>query len=220
MQIARPPRLRRWSPPPSPSSTQRLLARLPAHRSSSPRRPPADAARPRPRGDPKPTIVLVHGAFADSSGWNAVAARLIARRLPGASPSPTRCAARWPTRVPAPLPRAPSTGPSCWSATRTAARSSPTPPPATRTSRRSSTSPRTRPTEGESVAAANALGGGHTEVTDHLVLRPVPRRGRRRRRRLHRPGPLPPALRPGPAALAPPRVMAATQRPGRPGRAA
>ena len=30
------------------------------------------------------------------------------------------------------------------------------------------------PDEGESVAAANALGGGHTDVTDHLVLRPFP----------------------------------------------
>ena len=28
--------------------------------------------------------------------------------------------------------------------------------------------------EGESVAAANALGGGHTDVTDHLVVRPFP----------------------------------------------
>ncbi|MFI6292770.1 alpha/beta hydrolase [Nonomuraea sp. NPDC050790] len=28
--------------------------------------------------------------------------------------------------------------------------------------------------EGESVAAANSLGGGHTEVTDHLVVRPYP----------------------------------------------
>ena len=28
--------------------------------------------------------------------------------------------------------------------------------------------------EGESVAAANALGGGHTEVTDHLIVRPFP----------------------------------------------
>ena len=30
------------------------------------------------------------------------------------------------------------------------------------------------PAEGESVAAANALGGGHTVVTDHLVIRPFP----------------------------------------------
>ena len=28
--------------------------------------------------------------------------------------------------------------------------------------------------EGESVQAANALGGGHTDVIDHLVLRPFP----------------------------------------------
>ena len=28
--------------------------------------------------------------------------------------------------------------------------------------------------EGESVAAANALGGGHTDVIDHLVVRPFP----------------------------------------------
>jgi len=31
---------------------------------------------------PKPTIVLVHGAFAESSGWNAVVARLLARGYP------------------------------------------------------------------------------------------------------------------------------------------
>lgn len=31
---------------------------------------------------PKPTIVLVHGAFADSSSWNGVAARLLARGYP------------------------------------------------------------------------------------------------------------------------------------------
>ena len=28
--------------------------------------------------------------------------------------------------------------------------------------------------EGESVSAANDLGGGHTDVTDHLVVRPYP----------------------------------------------
>jgi pimeloyl-ACP methyl ester carboxylesterase len=28
--------------------------------------------------------------------------------------------------------------------------------------------------EGESVAVANTLGGGHTEVTEHLVIRPFP----------------------------------------------
>ena len=33
--------------------------------------------------------------------------------------------------------------------------------------------------EGESVAAANALGGGHTDVIDHLVVRPFPGAARR-----------------------------------------
>ena len=30
------------------------------------------------------------------------------------------------------------------------------------------------PDQGESVSAANDLGGGHTDVTNHLVLRPYP----------------------------------------------
>lgn len=48
----------------------------------------ASAASPQPAqtgegsGAPKPTIVLVHGAFADSSGWNAVAGRLLGDRFP------------------------------------------------------------------------------------------------------------------------------------------
>ncbi len=33
-------------------------------------------------GAPKPTIVLVHGAFADSSGWNTVASRLLSDGYP------------------------------------------------------------------------------------------------------------------------------------------
>ncbi len=32
---------------------------------------------------------------------------------------------------------------------------------------------------GESVAAANSLGGGHTDVIDHLVFRPFPGAARR-----------------------------------------
>jgi pimeloyl-ACP methyl ester carboxylesterase len=35
--------------------------------------PRAAAASPRQPARPKPTIVLVHGAFADASGWNDVA---------------------------------------------------------------------------------------------------------------------------------------------------
>jgi pimeloyl-ACP methyl ester carboxylesterase len=45
----------------------------------------ADQSR-RPH-DPKPTIVLVHGAFADASGWTDVVARLQARGYPTIAPA-------------------------------------------------------------------------------------------------------------------------------------
>ncbi|QLY28707.1 alpha/beta hydrolase [Nocardia huaxiensis] len=42
-------------------------------------------------GQPKPTVVLVHGAFADASGWEQVAARLHRRGFPViAAPNPLR----------------------------------------------------------------------------------------------------------------------------------
>ena len=41
----------------------------------------------------RPTVVLVHGAFAGSSGWEAVATQLMDQGYP-ASRSPTRCATR------------------------------------------------------------------------------------------------------------------------------
>ncbi|MEU7140868.1 alpha/beta hydrolase [Nocardia sp. NPDC046473] len=42
-------------------------------------------------GQPKPTVVLVHGAFADASGWSEVAARLHRRGFPVvAVPNPLR----------------------------------------------------------------------------------------------------------------------------------
>ncbi len=47
---------------------------------------PAAQAHPRP-GSPKPTVVLVHGAFADASGWNGVAARLIHAGFPVIAPA-------------------------------------------------------------------------------------------------------------------------------------
>ena len=45
--------------------------------------------------DQTPTVVLVHGAFAESASWNAVIERLPRARgaLDASSPSPTRCAA-------------------------------------------------------------------------------------------------------------------------------
>ena len=51
----------------------------------------AAPAHTQPGGKPKPTVVLVHGAFADASGWNDVAARLIRDGYPViAPPNPLR----------------------------------------------------------------------------------------------------------------------------------
>ncbi|SFR29107.1 Tat (twin-arginine translocation) pathway signal sequence [Lentzea waywayandensis] len=47
----------------------------------------AAQAHPTPGGTRKPTVVLVHGAFADASGWNAVAARLIRDGYPVIAPA-------------------------------------------------------------------------------------------------------------------------------------
>jgi pimeloyl-ACP methyl ester carboxylesterase len=48
---------------------------------------PAAHAQPGSNGQPKPTVVLVHGAFADASGWNDVAARLIHDGYPVLAPA-------------------------------------------------------------------------------------------------------------------------------------
>jgi pimeloyl-ACP methyl ester carboxylesterase len=117
--------------------------------------------------------VLVHGAFADSSGWNTVARRLLDAGYPVLAFSN-------PLRGPladsaylrdflntiegpvvlvghsyggAVITNAATGNPNVKSLVYIAAYA---------------------PDEGESVAAANALGGGHTEVTDHLVFRPFP----------------------------------------------
>jgi pimeloyl-ACP methyl ester carboxylesterase len=48
---------------------------------------PAASAHTRSGGTPKPTIVLIHGSFADASGWNGVAARLIRDGYPVIAPA-------------------------------------------------------------------------------------------------------------------------------------
>src|SRR5258707_942387 len=48
---------------------------------------PAAHADPRHGDKPKPTVVLVHGAFADASGWNDVATRLIRDGYPVIAPA-------------------------------------------------------------------------------------------------------------------------------------
>ncbi|KQW53230.1 alpha/beta hydrolase [Nocardioides sp. Root1257] len=139
--------------------------------------PAAHASLPAPtaseRAATKPTIVLVHGAFADSSGWADVSARLTARgfdviafsnplRGPVADGEYLR---QFLSTIPG---KVVLVGHSYGGAVITNA---------------STGNPHVKalvyvaayaPDEGESVAAANELGGGHTVVTDHLVLRPYP----------------------------------------------
>ena len=73
----------------------------------------------------KPTIVFVHGAFADSSGWNSVTGRLLADGYPVLAFSNPLRGPQSGRRVPARVPRT-VTGRSCSSATPTAVPSSPT----------------------------------------------------------------------------------------------
>lgn len=124
-------------------------------------------------GTPKPTIVLVHGAFADSSGWNLVAPALEAGGYPViAFSNPLRgiqfdsqYLRDFLTTVEGPvvlvghsyggelITNAATDNPNVKSLVYIAAYAL---------------------AEGESVAAANGLGGGHSEVTEHLVIRPFP----------------------------------------------
>ena len=76
---------------------------------------------------PPLTVVLVHGAFADASGWAGVIPILQAAGVTTSPPRPTRSAASPTTPPTSPASRARSPARSCWSATPTAARSSPTP---------------------------------------------------------------------------------------------
>jgi pimeloyl-ACP methyl ester carboxylesterase len=134
---------------------------------------PASSPAARSGGSDLPTIVLVHGAFADSSGWQAVASRLTAAGYPVLAFSnplrgPTADAEylrQFIDTIEGPIvlvghsyggaviTNAATGDPDVQSLVYVAAYA---------------------PDEGESVAAANTLGGGHTDVTDHLVVRPFP----------------------------------------------
>jgi pimeloyl-ACP methyl ester carboxylesterase len=134
---------------------------------------PHSASAGRGSGAAKPTIVLVHGAFADSSGWNTVAGRLIREGYPViAFSNPLRgpladaeYLRQFLSTIAGPvvlvghsyggavITNAATGNPNVKSLVYVAAYA---------------------PAEGESVAAANSLGGGHTEVIDHLVIRPFP----------------------------------------------
>jgi pimeloyl-ACP methyl ester carboxylesterase len=121
----------------------------------------------------KPTIVLVHGAFADSSGWNLVAGRLLRAGYPVvAFSNPLRGPTsdgeylrQFLTTIKGPvvlvghsyggavITNAATGNPQVKSLVYIAAYA---------------------PKRGESVAETNALGGGHTDVTNHLTVRPYP----------------------------------------------
>ncbi|TFV99872.1 alpha/beta fold hydrolase [Leifsonia flava] len=122
---------------------------------------------------PKPTIVLVHGAFADSSGWTPVATALQLKGYPViAFSNPLRgpqsdgeYLRQFLTTITGPIvlvghsyggaviTNGGTGNPNVKSLVYIAAYAL---------------------AEGESVQAANALSGGHTDVIDHLVLRPFP----------------------------------------------
>jgi pimeloyl-ACP methyl ester carboxylesterase len=136
--------------------------------------PPAQAALPEPAARAaKPTVVLVHGAFADSSGWTDVIARLDKRGYPVvAFSNPLRGPVsdgeylrQFLSTVSGPVVLV---GHSYGGAVITNA--------ATGNANVKALVyvAAYAPAEGESVAAANELGGGHTVVTDHLVVRPYP----------------------------------------------
>lgn len=132
----------------------------------------ADTRRHPDNGD-RPTVVLVHGAFADSSGWSAVATQLMDQGYPVvAFSNPLRdpisdgeYLRAFLSTIEGPIVLV---GHSYGGAV---------------ISNAATGNPQVRslvyvaayaPAEGESVAEANHLGGGHTVVTDHLVLRPIP----------------------------------------------
>jgi len=122
---------------------------------------------------PKPTIVLVHGAFADSSGWNAVAGQLledgykvVAFSNPLRNPqSDGEYLRQFLTTIPGPvvlvghsyggavITNGATGNPNVKSLVYVAAYAL---------------------DQGESVSSANALGGGHTDVINHLIIRPYP----------------------------------------------
>ncbi|SKC68975.1 alpha/beta fold hydrolase [Krasilnikoviella flava] len=143
--------------------------------SAGPSGAPAVVAEARPSA-PKPTVVLVHGAFADSSGWTVVAERLQDDGYPVlAFSNPLRGIEHdseylrmFLETVEGPIVLV---GHSYGGAVITNA--------ATGNGQVKSLVyvAGYALDEGESVAQANALGGGHTDVIDHLVLRPFPGAG-------------------------------------------
>ncbi|MBG6237820.1 pimeloyl-ACP methyl ester carboxylesterase [Mycetocola sp. CAN_C7] len=125
------------------------------------------------KGSPKPAIVLVHGAFADASGWSDVIERLQREgHTVYAPPNTLRGVASDSEYLRAFL--STITGPvvlvghSYGGALITNAATG------NRNVKALVYIAAYALDEGESVQQANALGGGHTDVVDHLIFRPFP----------------------------------------------
>jgi pimeloyl-ACP methyl ester carboxylesterase len=133
----------------------------------------ADDHDSRPAPDPTPTVVLVHGAFADSSGWNAVTERLQKRGYTVvAASNPLRGLAADAEYVKSIL--ATIEGPivlvghSYGGAVITnAATGNPNVKSLVYVAAYALDA-------GERLIDANELGGGHSELAEHLVIRPYP----------------------------------------------
>lgn len=133
----------------------------------------ADGRHGPPTSAPKPTVVMVHGAFADSSGWTAVGTALQAEGYPVLAFSNPLRGVQYDSAylrdylgtISGPIVLV---GHSYGGAVITNAATG------NANVRSLVYIAAYALDEGESVAAANGLGGGHTEVTDHLVIRPFP----------------------------------------------
>jgi pimeloyl-ACP methyl ester carboxylesterase len=123
--------------------------------------------------DSKPTIVLVHGAFADASGWSAVFYALTAQGYPVYAPSnPLRGVAsdgeyirKFISTIDGPVVLAGHSYGGCVITNASAG---------VEAVKGLVYISAYAPDEGETLAAAGELGGGSTELTKHLVLRPYP----------------------------------------------
>lgn len=121
----------------------------------------------------KPTVVLVHGAFADASGWNDVTSRLVADGYTVyAPPNPLRGLTSdaeylrtFLATIDGPVILV---GHSYGGAVITNAATGNAKVKALVYVAAYALA------EGENVAAANELGGGHTDLLDHVVVRPYP----------------------------------------------
>jgi pimeloyl-ACP methyl ester carboxylesterase len=133
----------------------------------------ATDGRPAVADDRKPTIVLVHGAFADASGWGAVFDALTARGYPAYAPAnPLRGVAAdaaylrdFISTIDGPIILVGHSYGGCVITNASAGVASVSALVYIAAY---------APDEGETLTEAGTLGGGSTDLTKHLLLRPYP----------------------------------------------